>query len=186
MQCRLLPCDCDHSEVDPVCCPHCVSRRARCQHQQLDIVYRHGDKWIHQCQQCQCLVSPVVVTTTFTCNATRQPKCYQLIFAFMFANFAKLSCALQDGEVDCWSLRCPRLACTEVVVRDGDCCPRCATDGAEDPCLADARTTVLVHTAAGCYFGGRVFRWGETWTPAEDLCSTCDCRVSGECADGEF
>ena len=51
------------------------------------------------------------------------------------------------------------------------------SEGSLDPCLTNIHSGDLLYTPAGCYFGGRVFRWGETWTPAEDMCSSCECRV---------
>lgn len=39
------------------CCPHCEPRY-RCRHQEMHhVTFRSGERWLYQCQICECLVS---------------------------------------------------------------------------------------------------------------------------------
>ncbi|XP_055381726.1 protein kinase C-binding protein NELL1-like isoform X2 [Condylostylus longicornis] len=56
--CEEIKCNCSAWESTPektLCCPQC-STNATCQHQELkNVVFRSGEKWIYQCQTCECL-----------------------------------------------------------------------------------------------------------------------------------
>lgn len=63
LSCRGPECDCSgtggHSALWPprACCPQC-DPSASCRHQELHhVVFRSGERWIYQCQTCECLVS---------------------------------------------------------------------------------------------------------------------------------
>lgn len=47
-------CDCSNSNVDTSCCPHCYKNRT-CKHQESSKIIQNGEKWIYQCQTCECL-----------------------------------------------------------------------------------------------------------------------------------
>lgn len=58
LSCVEPQCDCSKqgSERDK-CCPQC-DPKAACRHQELrHVVFRSGERWIYQCQTCECLVS---------------------------------------------------------------------------------------------------------------------------------
>lgn len=55
--CKDPICDCSapDSQSD-ACCPQC-NPKASCKHQELHhLVFRSGERWIYQCQTCECLV----------------------------------------------------------------------------------------------------------------------------------
>ncbi|KAF2343601.1 VWFC domain, partial [Trinorchestia longiramus] len=57
--CDKFICDCSSPHLDIQCCPHCDSRAA-CKHQELPHVsFRSGQRWIYQCQTCECLFGEV-------------------------------------------------------------------------------------------------------------------------------
>ncbi|KAL7854375.1 hypothetical protein SRHO_G00165650 [Serrasalmus rhombeus] len=61
--CRRRECDCDDPAVDLFCCPECDTRQSsQCLHQSGHTLYRSGDSWVYNCQQCRCLVSPLIYT----------------------------------------------------------------------------------------------------------------------------
>ncbi|KAH9638236.1 hypothetical protein HF086_013674 [Spodoptera exigua] len=69
--CRLAACACDlldnhttalqstslPSLAPASCCPHCEAR-FHCRHQEMHhVTFRSGERWLYQCQICECLVS---------------------------------------------------------------------------------------------------------------------------------
>jgi len=59
ISCRDPTCDCSVSggSASDKCCPQC-DPNAACRHQELKhVVFRSGERWIYQCQTCECLVS---------------------------------------------------------------------------------------------------------------------------------
>ncbi|KAJ0179543.1 hypothetical protein K1T71_005255 [Dendrolimus kikuchii] len=78
--CRRAPCACDfattHSHnasatlatfgstmpsvvAPPSCCPHCEARY-HCRHQEMHhVTFRSGERWLYQCQICECLLGEV-------------------------------------------------------------------------------------------------------------------------------
>uniref|UniRef100_A0AAR2J8N2 Neural EGFL like 1 n=1 Tax=Pygocentrus nattereri TaxID=42514 RepID=A0AAR2J8N2_PYGNA len=58
--CRRRECDCDDPAVDLFCCPECDTRQSsQCLHQSGHTLYRSGDSWVYNCQQCRCLEGEV-------------------------------------------------------------------------------------------------------------------------------
>ncbi|KAL7866888.1 hypothetical protein AOLI_G00147020 [Acnodon oligacanthus] len=58
--CRRRGCDCDDPAVDWFCCPECDTRQSsQCLHQSGHTLYRSGDSWVYNCQQCRCLEGEV-------------------------------------------------------------------------------------------------------------------------------
>ncbi|XP_059508160.1 protein kinase C-binding protein NELL1-like isoform X3 [Stegostoma tigrinum] len=58
--CRRSVCDCRTPNVDLFCCSECDTRvTSQCLHQNGHLVYRSGDVWIYNCQQCRCLQGEV-------------------------------------------------------------------------------------------------------------------------------
>ncbi|KAL6468521.1 hypothetical protein MHYP_G00220450 [Metynnis hypsauchen] len=58
--CRRRQCDCDDPAVDLFCCPECDTRQSsQCLHQSGHTLYRSGDSWVYNCQQCRCLEGEV-------------------------------------------------------------------------------------------------------------------------------
>ena len=105
-QCSRLPCDCSSSSspssssasasasastsasasgraASEQCCPQCRSSirnrpSMQCRHQELNkTFYDSGQRWIYQCQSCECLVRP------------QHPSILQ-IFCKFFANFTQI------------------------------------------------------------------------------------------------
>ncbi|GAB6022819.1 NEL-like 2 (chicken) [Chamberlinius hualienensis] len=56
--CERYPCDCSDPRVNLDCCPHC-DRTSKCQHQEHNTLYENGQRWIYQCQQCECLYGEI-------------------------------------------------------------------------------------------------------------------------------
>lgn len=59
ISCREPTCDCSVSggSGSDKCCPQC-DPNAACRHQELKhVMFRSGERWIYQCQTCECLVS---------------------------------------------------------------------------------------------------------------------------------
>lgn len=58
--CEEPPCDCSTwrgGTGREICCPQCDPKES-CQHQELKhVVFRSGERWIYQCQTCECLVT---------------------------------------------------------------------------------------------------------------------------------
>ena len=85
----------------------------------------------------------------------------------------------QYGEVDCWPMECPPVACAAPVLAAGDCCPRCQ----DDPCSLDSgpdnRTAVglelELEPRQPCSLAGQLYESGTAWT---NKCAACNCKVS--------
>nr|XP_045616855.1 protein kinase C-binding protein NELL2-like [Procambarus clarkii] len=57
--CDRFICDCSDPNVNLKCCPHC-DPRASCSHQsQQHITFHSGQRWIFQCQTCECLYGEI-------------------------------------------------------------------------------------------------------------------------------
>ncbi|XP_043204643.1 protein kinase C-binding protein NELL1-like isoform X4 [Amphibalanus amphitrite] len=57
--CQPRPCDCSDPDVDVTCCPKCDSSSG-CFHQtRPNVRFRNGDRWLHQCQLCECLAGEI-------------------------------------------------------------------------------------------------------------------------------
>ena len=55
--CVQVTCDCRVSGEDRGCCPQC-SDPLTCAHQVIPgLRYSAGQRWVHNCQECECLVS---------------------------------------------------------------------------------------------------------------------------------
>lgn len=78
---------------------------------------------------------------------------------------------LQEGEVDCWPLLCPKLNCEYTAISEGECCPHCVSD----PCLADNITYDIRKTCLDDYGITRLS--GAVWTMVGSPCTTCKCKV---------
>lgn len=57
LSCMEPQCDCSEINSDQdKCCPQC-DPKAACKHQELrHVEFRSGERWIYQCQTCECLV----------------------------------------------------------------------------------------------------------------------------------
>ncbi|CAG2255126.1 unnamed protein product [Mytilus edulis] len=62
--CHKKPCDCSAADVDFECCRHC-DESSKCQHQEVPIFLKNGERWIFQCQTCECLVALDLQCQTF-------------------------------------------------------------------------------------------------------------------------
>ena len=84
--------------------------------------------------------------------------------------------SLQDGEIDCWPLTCPKVACHTTIQEPGDCCPRCVED---NPCLSFIHETGGAdNSASSCLYKGHRYTHGDNWVLREDACTSCECKVS--------
>ena len=109
VSCQQVECDCQAGH-QPGCCPHCGDTR-HCRHQDIPgLTFTAGQRWIHHCMECECLVS---------------------------LSLSRLSSHLmtfQHGEVDCWPLDCPSLSC-QLELQPGACCSSCRGDCANSSCV---------------------------------------------------
>ncbi|KAK7791795.1 hypothetical protein R5R35_010896 [Gryllus longicercus] len=60
ISCKEPPCDCSvQGSNKDKCCPQC-DPSAACRHQELkNVVFRSGERWIYQCQTCECLYGEI-------------------------------------------------------------------------------------------------------------------------------
>ncbi|XP_060694596.1 protein kinase C-binding protein NELL1-like isoform X3 [Hemiscyllium ocellatum] len=77
--CRRIVCDCRTPNVDLFCCSECDTRvTSQCLHQNGHLVYRSGDIWTYNCQQCRCLQGEVdcwpLSCPTLSCEYTTIPE----------------------------------------------------------------------------------------------------------------
>ncbi|KAK8386242.1 hypothetical protein O3P69_010740 [Scylla paramamosain] len=57
--CDRFACNCTDPKVDLACCPQC-DPHASCSHQtQPNVTYRSSQRWIYQCQTCECLYGEI-------------------------------------------------------------------------------------------------------------------------------
>lgn len=85
----------------------------------------------------------------------------------------------QHGEIDCWPVECPPVACSQPVLRPGDCCPRCE----DDPCALEVNASSdALSQGQPCSYAGRLVASGSEWREAAasayDKCTSCRCKVS--------
>ena len=148
------------------CCPQCLSGNdseppRKCQLLQGPEAkiqeYHNGQKWLSQCQECECLVG-------------KKLKFILSILEWIF---------FQNGEIDCWPLECPPVFCPHPILRPGHCCPQCL-DGVEGHHLGGlvldkgCRNT----SSSSCSHMGREYKSGQSWALVESKCTSCQCRVS--------
>ena len=58
--CAQVSCECRVSGEDRGCCPQC-SDPLTCPHQTIpSLRYSAGQRWVHNCQECECLVSTIL------------------------------------------------------------------------------------------------------------------------------
>lgn len=97
-------------------------------------------------------------------------------FMVMFCLHVCAFLSLQDGEIDCWPLTCPKVACHTTIQEPGDCCPRCVED---NPCLSFIHETGGAdNSASSCLYKGHRYTHGDNWVLREDTCTSCECKVS--------
>ncbi|XP_013981708.1 protein kinase C-binding protein NELL1 [Salmo salar] len=89
-------------------------------------------------------------------------------------------CRCLEGEVDCWPLACPVLACKYSALAEGECCPSCVTD----PCLADNIAYDIMQT---CQDPAGITRLSSAkWPMPGSPCTTCKCKNGSVCCSVEL
>ncbi|XP_029650275.1 protein kinase C-binding protein NELL1 isoform X1 [Octopus sinensis] len=58
VKCHQRECDCSKRKINYSCCPHCAEKRS-CPHQEHSLEMSHGQKWVYECQTCECLSGEV-------------------------------------------------------------------------------------------------------------------------------
>uniref|UniRef100_T1J5F5 Protein kinase C-binding protein NELL2 n=1 Tax=Strigamia maritima TaxID=126957 RepID=T1J5F5_STRMM len=58
VNCKRQVCNCTDPLMDLTCCPQC-DRSTTCIQQDLSTVVQNGDRWLYQCQICECLYGEV-------------------------------------------------------------------------------------------------------------------------------
>lgn len=53
-KCEPNECKCNAADVNLNCCPQCT-KKGKCEHQEELRLMAHGEKWVFQCQTCECL-----------------------------------------------------------------------------------------------------------------------------------
>ncbi|XP_076370137.1 protein kinase C-binding protein NELL1-like isoform X1 [Tachypleus tridentatus] len=56
--CQKQTCDCSRTDIDLECCPQC-DVTTFCRHQEVPRIFRNGERWVYQCQVCECLFGEV-------------------------------------------------------------------------------------------------------------------------------
>ncbi|KAJ7986196.1 hypothetical protein DPEC_G00348270 [Dallia pectoralis] len=84
-------------------------------------------------------------------------------------------CYCLKGEVECWHVACPVLACQYSAVAEGECCPHCVTD----PCVAD---NVVYDIRQTCQDpAGIIHLSTTTWHMPGSPCTICSCKNGNAC-----
>ncbi|XP_076324336.1 protein kinase C-binding protein NELL2-like isoform X1 [Tachypleus tridentatus] len=56
--CQKQECDCNKPDIDLGCCPECDTS-SYCRHQEVSKLFRNGERWVYQCQICECLFGEI-------------------------------------------------------------------------------------------------------------------------------
>lgn len=152
--CDRFICDCTSPHVDPICCPQC-NLKSFCHHPSYPgRTYASGQKWIHQCETCECFVRlfphTLIIKLTFRSNKKQRINKHK--------SHLILNNNFQHGEIDCWPMECPPITCSHPTRTHGDCCPRCQ----EDPCSSshnNNNSTLLTDTPQPCHYFAQSMQW---------------------------
>lgn len=69
VECKPKTCDCNDPDSDGQCCPQCTNTAKVCHHQEnSEIVFTNAQKWVYDCQTCQCRVSLFYPLPICVCN----------------------------------------------------------------------------------------------------------------------
>ncbi|XP_075212261.1 protein kinase C-binding protein NELL2-like isoform X2 [Lycorma delicatula] len=135
LSCLETQCDCSSptSIQDTKCCPQC-DPRASCRHQELrHVIFRSGDRWIYQCQTCECLFGeidcwpmecpPVSCSTPLLTPGDCCPRCHDDLCTFNSSAGVGQPCAYAGRLYDSgthWND--PQDKCTACNCKDGRLC----------------------------------------------------------------
>ncbi|OWF42735.1 protein kinase C-binding protein NELL1-like [Mizuhopecten yessoensis] len=71
--CHKRECDCSNPHTDYECCLHC-DKTSQCRHQEVPLMFDNGERWIYQCQTCECLEGEIdcwpLQCPKITCHTT--------------------------------------------------------------------------------------------------------------------
>ncbi|XP_043204640.1 protein kinase C-binding protein NELL1-like isoform X1 [Amphibalanus amphitrite] len=151
--CQPRPCDCSDPDVDVTCCPKCDSSSG-CFHQtRPNVRFRNGDRWLHQCQLCECLAGeidcwqqqcpPVACSNPVWPEGDCCPRCEDDPCAAPANRSTAAPCniaappqALASAahwrtlQAHCPDCRCKVPFCEKLVSKNSACVPRTASFGA--------------------------------------------------------
>ncbi|XP_076060602.1 protein kinase C-binding protein NELL1-like isoform X1 [Oratosquilla oratoria] len=173
--CDRFMCDCSDPRVNVSCCPHC-DPRASCSHQQeAHVSFRSGQRWIYQCQTCECLYGEVDCWP-LECPP---PHCENP----------------QHIPGDC-CLRCPDDPCAAPSATTA-APPSYNTSlalhqhpgGSTSPSPSSSSSSTSSSSTSssqddgpqGCHYLGALYPAGAEWAALNDHCVTCRCQAGHIC-----
>ncbi|XP_076311200.1 protein kinase C-binding protein NELL1-like isoform X3 [Tachypleus tridentatus] len=56
--CKKQECDCSRPDIDLDCCPNC-DFSSYCHHQEVPRIFCNGERWVYQCEVCECLFGEI-------------------------------------------------------------------------------------------------------------------------------
>uniref|UniRef100_A0A4W5PNG3 Neural EGFL like 1 n=1 Tax=Hucho hucho TaxID=62062 RepID=A0A4W5PNG3_9TELE len=128
-------------------------------------------------RECDCVDPEADLFCCPECDSRKSSQCLHQSGHTLYNSrdswiYSCRQCRCLEGEVDCWPLACPVLACKYSALEEGDCCPHCVTD----PCLADNIAYDITQT---CQDPAGITRLSSaTWPMPGSPCTTCKCKVT--------
>ncbi|XP_052334751.1 protein kinase C-binding protein NELL1-like isoform X2 [Oncorhynchus keta] len=136
-------------------------------------------------RECDCVDPEADLFCCPECDSRKSSQCLHQSGHTLYNSrdswiYSCQQCRCLEGEVDCWPLACPVLACKYSALAEGECCPRCVTD----PCLADNIAYDIMQT---CQDPTGITRLSSaTWPMPGSPCTTCKCKNGSVCCSVEL
>ena len=171
----------DKEDFNVKCCSHCFSGEEgnkSCTDSEDQVKHQDGDRWIHECQQCECKVC--VIRTVIKKNLAKLKLVVPLIQSITYY----LLMILQNGESDCWPIQCPPIFCARPILLPGSCCPTCVNIFTGD---CHQRNNSVSSKKKSCFHNGQQYRNEDVWPVVENAddssqhengCTSCKCKVN--------
>uniref|UniRef100_A0A8C7UGB1 Neural EGFL like 1 n=1 Tax=Oncorhynchus mykiss TaxID=8022 RepID=A0A8C7UGB1_ONCMY len=136
-------------------------------------------------RECDCVDPEADLFCCPECDSRKSSQCLHQSGHTLYNSkdswiYSCQQCRCLEGEVDCWPLACPVLACKYSALAEGECCPHCVTD----PCLADNIAYDIMQT---CQDPAGITRLSSaTWPMPGSPCTTCKCKNGSVCCSVEL
>uniref|UniRef100_A0A673XGP4 Neural EGFL like 1 n=1 Tax=Salmo trutta TaxID=8032 RepID=A0A673XGP4_SALTR len=136
-------------------------------------------------RECDCVEPEADLFCCPECDSRKSSQCLHQSGHTLYNSrdswiYGCQQCRCLEGEVDCWPLVCPVLACKYSALAEGECCPHCVTD----PCLADNIAYDIMQT---CQDPAGITRLSSaTWPMPGSPCTTCKCKNGSVCCSVEL
>ncbi|KAK6291183.1 hypothetical protein J4Q44_G00384160 [Coregonus suidteri] len=126
-------------------------------------------------RECDCVDPEADLFCCPECDSRKSSQCLHQSGHTLYRSrdswiYSCQQCRCLEGEVECWPLACPVLACKYSALAEGECCPHCVTD----PCLAD---NIAYDIRQTCQDPTGITRLSSaTWPMPGSPCTTCKCK----------